>query len=535
MIAEKMTPTCPSRSKPERISLLFTAIWDILQNAGRNYQDNGNTNQAAAISLYAILSFIPLFMLTVLLVSSIFGSHPNAQKELIGMIRGFHPFFSDTLLAQLGGVEKKAQLLGWLGIIGLIWSSSMIIGAIETAMNNIFRSHKNRNYIVSKLLAIGMIPMGWLIAITSVLITYIVTFLAKHPLLSEPSLFILPFIHGVLFRFIVPYCLTVIFFTLVYKIIPTERISWGNAFAGAAIFSVLMEIAKHFFTWYVSNFGRYNVIFGSLGAVVILVLWVFYIGLILLFCAELIASYRRRDLILLEKALLQPDVKRMQINERLFRKFGRSYSKGEYIFREGDTSREMYYILAGHIRVSKKEGRGTKVLADLGPREYFGEMAALLEAPRTASTYAAEDSDVAIIDADTFHRLIRENEEVSLFMLKEFSNRIRTTSTSLEELSQSWTKMGVMIYLLTQWPLPEDREPIVDISAYTRKEQNEIQLILEELHEQDILHLRDGRIIAFYKDLAWQMIASEIFFQDRRTLTRRVDNGTSLFRTGPSE
>jgi membrane protein len=525
MFSEKTTQCQPFRKKLKRIHLGFAGIWDILQNAGCNYQDNGDTNQAAAISLYAILSFIPLFILTILVISFIFGSHPGTQKELVRMIREFNPYFSDTLLAQLGGIEQKRRLLGWIGIISLVWSSSMIIGAVETAMNIIFRSREKRNYITSKLLAIGMIPMGWMVGVTSVVITYIVTLLAKHPLLTEQTIFIMPFVHGVLFRFIIPYCLTVIFFTLVYKIITTERITWGNAFAGAAIFSILMEIAKHFFTWYVSNFGQYNVVFGSLGAVVILVLWVFYIGLILLFCAELIASYRRKDLLLLEKALLKPDAKQTQINERLFRKFGRSYSKGEYMFREGDTNREMYYILAGHIRVAKKVGTVKKVLAEFGPGEYLGEMAALTDAPRTASAYATEDSDVAIIDSDTFHRLIRENEEVSLFMLTEFSNRIRTTSAALEELSQSWTKMSAIIYLIIQWPLQDDRDPIEDISAYTRKERNEIQQVLEELHEQKVLKLQNGRIVEFYKDLAWDRVTSRIFSQDRRSVKRRIDTG----------
>jgi len=97
-----------------------------------------------------------------------------------------------------------------------------------------------------------------------------------------------------------------------------------------------MEVAKQFFTWYVSNYTRYNVIFGSLETVVILVIWVFYMALILLFCAELISSYQRRDLILLEKALLKPGKNRKKIDERLFKKFGRVYPKDAFIFKEGD-------------------------------------------------------------------------------------------------------------------------------------------------------------------------------------------------------
>ena len=54
---------------------------------------------------------------------------------------------------------------------------------------------------------------------------------------------IITFLHGAVFRYVLPYMLTVAFFTIVYKIIPTGKVSWGSALTGAAIFSVLMEIS----------------------------------------------------------------------------------------------------------------------------------------------------------------------------------------------------------------------------------------------------------------------------------------------------
>ncbi len=131
-----------------------------------------------------------------------------------------------------------------------------------------------------------------------------------------------------LFRYLLPYLVTVLFFTVVYKVIPTGKVSLKSALIGSAIFSALMEIAKQFFTWYVANYTRYNVIFGSLEAVVILVIWVFYIALILLFCAELISSYQRRDMILIEKALLKPGKDRPGIDERLLPKIRPLLSAG---------------------------------------------------------------------------------------------------------------------------------------------------------------------------------------------------------------
>ena len=196
-----------------------------------------------------------------------------------------------------------------------------------------------------------------------------------------------------------------------------------------------MEIAKQFFAWYITSYTRYHVIFGSLEAVVILVIWVFYVALILLFCAELISSYQRRDMILLEKALLKPRSGRMPPDRRtrLFRKFGRLYGPDEYIFRERDIGPVIFYILSGRVRMEKERRAGEGVLAEMGPGEYFGEMAALIHAPRTASARSLEEEVTSPSSTGTpLRNLLRESDDVSLFMLKEFSN-LRHTNEAGEK------------------------------------------------------------------------------------------------------
>jgi membrane protein len=492
------------------IRLRFASAWEILRDAIRNYRTNGDTNQAAAIALYAILSIIPLFILTLLLVGDLFSADPGIQKKLIEGIRQFIPSFSGDLLTQFGQIEGKKELLGWAGIISLIWFSAMIFSAIETAMNIIFRSKTYRNYFLAKLLAIAMIPLGWTVGVVSVGITYVAAILSRQPLLVQGGVFFLPEIYGIFFRYLLPYFITVLFFTVVYKVIPTEKVGLKSAFIGSAIFSALMEIAKQFFTWYVASYTRYNVIFGSLEAVVILVIWAFYVALILLFCAELISSYQRRDMILLEKALLKPRSGRMQIDERLFRKFGRLYARNEYIFREGDLCRSIFYILSGRVRMEKSAGQAKKVLAEMGPGEYFGEMAALIHAPRTASALSLEESHIAVVNGDTLRSLLRESDEVSLFMLKEFSNRIRHTNEALEELTQSWVRLMAIIYFLRAWPLPEERDPDAELAKITGKETAEIHEVLAELGRRGVLTFADGCVNGFNRDEALRLIDEQV-------------------------
>jgi len=490
------------------IRLIFAGIWDILSDTIKNYESNGDTNQAAAIALYAILSIIPLFILTILMAGQFFGSNPNIQREITEGIRGLHPYFSGDLLVQLGRIDEKLHVLGWVGIITLIWLSSMIFGAIETAFNLIFRAKTYRNYIVSKLLAIAMIPMGWTVGVASVVITYIATILAQQPTIFKGEILI---IQGFLFRYAIPYFMTVALFTIVYKVIPPVRISWWNALTASAIFSALMEVAKQFFTWYVSNYTRYHVIFGSLETVVILVIWVFYMALIFLFCAEIVSSFQRRDMILLERAMLKPGANRLQLDERLFQKFGRIYLKDQYIFKEGDSGREMYYILRGRIRLEKRAGQVKKILVELGPGAYFGEMAALIDAPRTASAIANEDCHLATIDGDTFRHLIRESGEMSLLMLKEFSRRIKNTNAALEELTQEWIKLMAVLYFFKEWPLKAGQNPTVELAGYTGKELVDIDEVLKDLQQEGVIALQEGQVIGFIKEKAWNLLSRHVF------------------------
>ncbi|MFA5181725.1 MAG: YhjD/YihY/BrkB family envelope integrity protein [Syntrophales bacterium] len=482
--------------------------WDVFVDAVVNFDKNGNANQAAAIALYSILSFIPMFILTIIMVNQILGAFPHIQHEMLEGVKKLSPYFSGPLLEQLGGMEEKKHVLGWVGIITLIWFSSMIFGAIETAMSMIFHSHDRRNYLASKLLAIAMIPAAWAVAVASIVVTSIMALLAKQPLLAETVFQNFPMIKSAFFQYAIPFLVTVLFFTILYKVIPTGKIPLGIAITGGAIFSALMEVAKHFFAWYVANYTRYNVIFGSLETVVILVIWVFYIALILLFCAELMASFMRRDLILLHKAFFnfKPGKKMLTTDERLFHKFGRIYPKNTYVFQEGDAGTEMYYILSGRIQLEKTIGLTRKILTDMGPGNYFGEIAALIEAKRTASAKASEDAELAVIDGDTFRSLLRESDEASLLMLKEFSHRIKRSNEALEDTTHSWLRLILILFFLKNDPLPRQWDPIAELASLTGKDDSEIGDILNELNHEGILKYQEGRIAGFDKEKAWQII-----------------------------
>lgn len=497
--------------KGEKIQLQLAGILDILLDAARNFGQNGGSNQAAAIGFFALLSLIPLFILTMILVNYFFGSFPGAQELLFEAIQEYHPYVSEKLLEQLGRIEEKKRLLGGLGLLGLAWVAAMVVRALERSLNMAFRVEGTRNFLASTLLALGIMILLWAATMLMIATNYSQElFQLDHPI-RELIVGSLPPSLLVLFGGALPKLITVLMVGSCYKFIPKSRISLTSALAGGVIFTFLMASAKIGFSFYLEKYARYGIIYGSLDVLVIVVIWIFYLSLIFLFTAELVSSYGRRDLILLERALLGQKGKMLRVSDRLYRKFGQTCQPGDYIFKEGESGQEMYYILQGRVQMEKKAGDVTRVLAQMGSGDYFGEMALLVDTRRTASVQVLETSLIATIQPKTFRSILRENEEVALLMLREFSHRLKNTGLMLDELSQSWSRLMVASYLLLQEEsLPEDAQELASrLAAITGKDADEIAVVLESLHQQGLLTFANGRITALNKSKIGELIKKE--------------------------
>ena len=124
----------------------------------------------------------------------------------------------------------------------------------------------------------------------------------------------------------------------------------------------------------------------------------------------------------------------MSNSDELFSKFGREYAKGTVLFHEGDSSREMYIIHEGKVKISKKVRNIEKTLVVLGTGEFFGEMATLNNKPRSASVAVEVDSKLLVIDPETFEAMILNSNEVALQMIKKLAHRLQEADDQIENL-----------------------------------------------------------------------------------------------------
>lgn len=119
-------------------------------------------------------------------------------------------------------------------------------------------------------------------------------------------------------------------------------------------------------------------------------------------------------------------------DELMLQKFGRTFPKGAVLFREGELSKEMYVVRSGMVRITKKIRDEEKVLAVLGPGEFFGEMATLLDKPRSATAEVVEDSLLIVMDPQTFKAMMSGNVDIALKMLKKLAGRLLEANEKIE-------------------------------------------------------------------------------------------------------
>jgi len=124
----------------------------------------------------------------------------------------------------------------------------------------------------------------------------------------------------------------------------------------------------------------------------------------------------------------------MREEERLFRKFGQHFSAGTILFEEGQPCTGMFIIQQGRVRLFKKVGARKITIDVLGEGDFFGEMACLIERPRSINAVVEEDSQILVVQPEVLDILFRENSGMGLKVLGNLASRLKKAYEIIEGL-----------------------------------------------------------------------------------------------------
>lgn len=180
----------------------------------------------------------------------------------------------------------------------------------------------------------------------------------------------------------------------------------------------------------------------------------------------------------------------------------RTFPKNAIIINEGDTSDSLYIIASGKVKVFLSDEHGKEIILDIqGPGEYFGEIALLDDAPRSASVMTLDASSFSIISKNNFQEYLGKNPDIALRVIRELTRRIRMLTASVKGLALR-DVYGRVATALSHLATAEDEKLVIhekltqqDIANMVGASREMVSRIFKDLTAGGYIKIEDKKII----------------------------------------
>ena len=249
---------------------------------------------AGAVAYYALLSIVPLLILTVIALSYLID-----QAELLGTLGHYLewliPGQSKMIVAELMNFLNHRDILGWVLLATMIFFSSLAFSVLENAMSVIFIHRiatRRRHFLVSALLpycyilflGVGVLLVTLVSGSLQAMGQESVDFLGRNWPLGGVS--------GVLL-YLLGFGGEIFVVTSIYLVMPVGRLSLRHALIGGVTAALLWELTRHALVWYFATLSQVGLVYGSLTTAIAVLLSLDVAATLLLLGAQVISEYER--------------------------------------------------------------------------------------------------------------------------------------------------------------------------------------------------------------------------------------------------
>lgn len=272
---------------------MFRRAWVITKYTFSGFTRDDCPQLAAAISYYVLFSIVPLIILVVSVIG-FFLSSTTVRNDIINRVFDVVPLDPTTgrsaVNKALNNVNSVSAPIAVLSLVATLWTASSVFASIRKALNRVWAISEHRPFAQQKMVDIAQVGLLGAILLSSLILTGVLRAIRQltpdsaGPLASRSPLWEIPPI-------VLPGVLTFVTFALLYRIVPAARPRWRDALPGALVATLLFEALKNGFAFYVANFNNFDVIYGSLGVVLLTLLFAYLSSAILLIGAELARTF----------------------------------------------------------------------------------------------------------------------------------------------------------------------------------------------------------------------------------------------------
>ncbi len=271
------------------------SIYKILENLIININKDDILHKASSVAFSFTLAVFPalIFLFTLL---------PYIPISFLPFVDGHD--FQDSLqefIGDLGMLEQvnqtiedllnnpRGDLLSFSVLLSLFLSTNGMMELSQT-FNKIYKTIDRRSYWFTRLIASALTVILALVLFISVLLLIIGNLVLKY--MVENGVLTQDFLYYslIFFKFLVLFILFLIAISIVYYFAPALHNRWKFISIGSVVATLLSILVSYIFSFYINNFGTYNKVYGSIGAMIAMMVWIYMISVILLIGYEINSS-----------------------------------------------------------------------------------------------------------------------------------------------------------------------------------------------------------------------------------------------------
>jgi len=291
------TATGSDRRPPDKPSELSArSWWAVLRRSVREAKRDNLTDWAAALTYFAILAIFPALIVLVALVG-LFGQYPDTTNALLKIVGKLGPHaavktFRGPITSVVRHKGGAGALLG-VGLIAAVWAASGYVGAFMRASNAIYEVGEGRPFWKLRPIQIAVTVL-MVFAAALVALAIVVTGPLARAVGDAIGLGSAAVTAWNIAKWPVMVVIVITMFAVLYYAAPNVRLPRFRWLSPVSIVALVIWLTTSaLFAVYVANFGSYNATYGSLGAVIIFLVWMWITNLSILIGAELNAELER--------------------------------------------------------------------------------------------------------------------------------------------------------------------------------------------------------------------------------------------------
>ena len=414
----------PSINEKQRDSLDW--LGQTAYTASRLFVKNELQNHAAATAFYFLLSTAPLVLLLTY-GTQYLAKLAETSVPAVMLLAALYDQFRLNELADLGVIPRQAQITaGGVGLLTLLLSIRGLVKAVQSAFRVIFPDESRRPFALNWALPLIVVPLVFGLVLVAMVAQATLTFFANVELLGA--------LRGTLLKsanVLVILSLVWSLFYMALRWLPLARPPHKTTLLVSALATLSLAALFYGFGLFF-RVERYQALYGALGGVVFILIGAFAACTIFYFWAQFLYALTKVDVAALERLFLSGEGHGASKLEtlvfgranRLLAKYGRGFAPGETLIAEGDTSKDAYFLHAGQVSVYKRFPDGEKHLADVNEGHLMGEMAYLLNEPRTASIRAKTEVTALVLPPGMLEELMRYSAPLSRRIIGTLAQRL---------------------------------------------------------------------------------------------------------------